>query len=168
MLVIFDLDQTLVDSSSCRVHRDCRNWRAVYECIPDFLVYDGIYRILEDLQHLNIKTAIVTNSPRPYCCRVTEYFGIDIACTICFHDTKYHKPYPDPIIAAMKAVRVQPGETVLSLGDDASDMLASNSAGIISVACTWGTLDRHALLNSGPKFVCGNVESAHNLIRAHS
>ena len=44
-------------------------------------------------------------------------------------------------------------DEVISFGDMSTDIQASNSANIASVACLWGTNEKEALLNVNPNFV---------------
>ena len=82
--VIFDLDQTLVDSSIAEAERKCRNWRGVYELIPKFKIYDGIFETIEFIKNQNIQICILTSSPSVYCekcstssnCPMTKKFVI--------------------------------------------------------------------------------------------
>ena len=61
MGVIFDLDQTLVESLVATQDRRSRNWNTVYSKIPQFKVYDEIIRVLKFLDEKNIPVCIVTS-----------------------------------------------------------------------------------------------------------
>lgn len=47
---------------------------------------------------------------------------------------------------------------VVSFGDRAIDIIASNKAGIMSVACTWGTTEAKLILSSGCSRVISSPE----------
>ena len=152
MSIIFDLDQTLINSSSASALRDKRNWSAVYNQIPKFETYEGIAEALKYLADNKMQYCIVTASPSTYCHKVCAHWNIDFTHTVCFHDTNRRKPHPDPILKAIDKMKTT-GDKVLSFGDRDIDITASNSAGVISVACLWGTENPEALLKAGPTHI---------------
>ena len=44
--IIFDLDQTLVDSNVAKPYRSAHNWSIVYSLIPKFILYTVIVSLL--------------------------------------------------------------------------------------------------------------------------
>lgn len=70
--IIFDLDQTLVDSLCIEHLRRSRQWTIVYQKIPTILAYDGINEILSITRDRGIKLAIVSSSPSRYVQRVVQ------------------------------------------------------------------------------------------------
>lgn len=154
MGVIFDLDQTLIDSSLAEPYRG-KNWQLAYNEIPNFTYYSGIAEIINFLKSNNIPSCIVTSSTSYYCTKVTQHWGITCDFHICYHDTKYRKPHPEPIIKAIKKFDCAI-EKILSVGDRDIDIQASHAAGVKSVACLWGTSDQQALLNAKPTFVAAS------------
>lgn len=140
MGVIFDLDQTLVDSLVAKQERQARNWDAVYLKIPQFKVYDGIESILKILNDQNIPVCIVTSSPRSYCEKVLSYFGIKVRFCICYHDSRSHKPHPEPIeIAKNRLINEYRCRSIISIGDTKADLIASQKANVLSIAASWGS-----------------------------
>ncbi len=140
MAYIFDLDQTIVDSSIAEVYRKCRDWKNVYALIPRFELYEGITEVFELLHENGEKVCVVTSSPKSYCEAVLNHFGIRVDYTVCYHDTKLHKPNPEPIIKAIELLEENP-ENVISIGDAENDIIASNAAGAISCLACWGRTD---------------------------
>jgi len=164
MGVIFDLDQTLLDSSSAAVYRDSREWQKVYALIPKFRVYPGINELVSWVKRKGIRTCVVTNAPRPYCHRVIDHFGWSFDGTVCYHDTQNHKPHPEPIMKGIELLKWNNSKSI-SVGDQANDIIASKKAGVISIAATWGTENLDSLLQAGPDRVCGSVNELHLLIK---
>lgn len=164
MGIIFDLDQTLIDSSRAELLRKKRLWDKVYECIPEFKVYDGIYDVFELIENNNISVAIVTSSPKSYCNKVITEHNFPVKKVIAYHDTTRKKPDPDPIL---KAVEMLDGKKHLSFGDKAADIIASNGANVISVACEWGSNDILGLKNANPKYTCKKIEDMVELIKKY-
>lgn len=152
MFLIFDLDMTLVNSSSADEMRAQRAWHQVYPMIAGFKLFDGIADVLKELNRRAIAYAIVTASPRTYCEKVVQSFAFSPDFLVCYHDTKRHKPYPDPIESAI-AHYGKTDEQIISFGDRDIDIFASNQAGVLSVGCLWGATQRNALQSSSPDFL---------------
>jgi len=150
--VLFDLDQTLIDSSIAERARSARNWSQVYCLIPSFILYSGMNEVFEYLRTHYIKVGIVSTSPRSYIERVVNYFNIPNDCIIGFHDAKPIKPHSAPMLKAIEELQVLPGDAI-SFGDRQMDIIASNSAQIESVACLWGTKEMNLLINSNPSHI---------------
>lgn len=137
MGVIFDLDLTIVDSRIAEEYRIKREWNKVYSLIPQMKIYDGIIELINTLQATNINIAIVTSSPRPYCEKILNFFEISNVVTVCYHDTKLHKPNPEPIFKAIELLSENP-KNIYSIGDEEKDIIASKCAGVISCFALWG------------------------------
>ena len=90
--IIFDLDQTLVDSNIAKSYRSARDWNIVYSLISKFVLYEAYDKVFEFIR--------------------------------------------------------DNAEDVISFGDEVSDVIASNGAGIESVACLWGSANEESLLGS--------------------
>jgi phosphoglycolate phosphatase-like HAD superfamily hydrolase len=124
--VVFDLDQTMIDSSAAEpLRRAGGQWPRVYAMIPKLPVYAGIPDILEWLEKAEIPVGIATTSPESYCTRIVEHHGWNISAKSCYHCTKpYHKPHPAPIQKVAERLGVDPAH-VVSIGDDPKDIKAS-------------------------------------------
>lgn len=134
-MIIFDLDDTLVDTSKIKQYRRV-NWRKCYELIPNETKLNISLEAIEKLKS-KFQIAVVTNSPKFYAEQVLKHHKINVDVLIAYHDTKKHKPYPDPMILAAQKVKLDP-KKCLAIGDHMNDILASNNAGMRSIAVTWG------------------------------
>jgi len=137
-LVLFDLDQTLVDSRAALPMRRRRQWSAVYAMIPDFSLYSGIKMLWNHFESADHLTGVVTSSPRPYCKRVIDHFSISVDVMVCYHDTWQHKPDPSPLLRAMSLTCTGPEKT-LYVGDTHGDMRAATAAGVLGIGALWGS-----------------------------
>lgn len=146
--IIFDLDLTLVDTTICESARHERNWQEAYSLIPKCTLYDGIADVFAIICKFNIKTCIVSTSPRPYVEKLVEQFRIPAKWIVSYHDAKPIKPNPVQMLKALEVMGVDAKSTI-SFGDRAIDIQASNAAEIESVACFWGTKEKGELLKSG-------------------
>lgn len=152
MGIIFDLDQTLIDSSIAENYRKSRNWKSVYSTIPEFSVYEGIMEAIDYIKEKQIPICIVTSSPSVYCTKVLNHWGIPYSSMVCYHDTTKRKPYPDPILLAIKKLNIQP-DSIISFGDRDIDIIASKEAGVKSAACLWGSVENDSLIDTKPDYI---------------
>lgn len=120
--LIFDLDQTLIDSRHIEYLRRSRKWSMVYRKIPNILAYDGINEVLSITRDNGIKLAIVSSSPLSYVQRVVRHFEWSFDFTVCYHDTTQHKPHPAPFIEAADRLKIAAMDC-WAIGDDPKDVL---------------------------------------------
>jgi phosphoglycolate phosphatase-like HAD superfamily hydrolase len=161
--IIFDLDLTLVDTSCLEVFRKKRNWEEAYKNIPNTNLYPGISDIFDIIRSNNIKMVIVSTSPRTYIEKIVNHYNIPAKYIIGYHDAKPIKPHPAPMIKALELIG-EPTSNVITFGDRVIDILASNAAGIKSVACFWGTKEYNELENSNYDYAIFNPIDIKNLI----
>lgn len=130
--IIFDLDNTLVNTEALRPFRDARNWNACYSNLHktelmfnpnDFKPY--------------LKIGIVTNSPRSYALKILNYHNIKFDCLIAYHDTHLRKPHPEPFIKCLEIMDVLPSNSI-GIGDHYNDTVAAKNANMFALGITWG------------------------------
>ncbi len=150
--LIFDLDQTLVDSRVALDARNARRWQQVYSLIPKFAIYEGVSELLGSIEEMRLPVVIVTSSPNSYATRVIRHFQIRVQHLVCYHDTRLHKPHPAPIALAIERLGISPDD-VWSIGDEAKDMAASKAAGAVAGGALWGASDPASLAAAAPDFL---------------
>ncbi len=155
---IFDLDQTLIDSSLSEINRKQNNWKVVYELIPQFKLYSGINNLLLEIIKNGHKICIVTSSPEVYCKKIISEFNLPIELAVCYHDTILKKPYPDPIQLALLKMKL-PSNMVISVGDRDLDIIASKSANVFTIGAMWGLneIEKNKLIASKPNLTFDSV-----------
>ena len=168
MKLIFDLDLTLINSKVAEPYRP-KNWAKVYQLIPEFSEYNGIKDLLSYLNSENIEYCIVTSTPKTYCQKVCNHWGIDTKHLVCYHDVlpKEQKPNPAQIFLAIEKLNC-PAIEILSFGDKHTDIIASNNAGVNSVACLWGAENKDELLASNPKHIITYPNEIIPLIKSYA
>ncbi len=130
--IIFDLDNTLVDTNNLRAFRDTRNWNMCYSnVLQTNLIFNP-----NDLSKY-AKIGIVTNSPRKYAIELLNYHKIHFDCLIAYHDVTRRKPHPEPFIKCLNSLSITPTESI-GIGDHFNDTIAANSAAMYSIGVTWG------------------------------
>ena len=162
---IFDLDQTIVDSSIAEEFRKNRDWQKVYELIPDFTIYDGMRGLIDAIVSKGYYISIVTASPATYCQKVIEHFKLPITITVCYHDTARRKPYPDPILLASEKMGIKPNK-IISIGDRDIDIIASKAASVYCIGALWGTeeSERNKLISSNPNLIFNTPKELVNFL----
>jgi HAD superfamily hydrolase (TIGR01662 family) len=162
--VIFDLDQTLVNSDCVAKYRDARNWTEVRKKLDDISVYGGINELLLEIRKNNILIGIVTSTPSWYCNAIISknHWTFDIS-PVCYHDTSRRKPFPDPILEALKRFQIE-SKNALSIGDDGKDITASKNAGVYSVGSAWGCNNIDKLREYSPDTICQSVDELREVI----
>jgi phosphoglycolate phosphatase/pyrophosphatase PpaX len=161
--VIFDLDQTLVDTSTLAQLRDARQWSAIYPLIKNLAITDAINRTIEYLNQKQVKIIVVTTSPSTYCSRIIQHCGWKIDGQICYHDVSKRKPDPEAFAKAIKDYDLDVSKTV-SIGDRDIDIKASNAINLPSIACTWGSPDTSLLLAANPTHIANTPEELLQII----
>jgi len=147
--LIFDLDQTLVDTQHIEPLRRTRKWGSVFQKIPTIIAYEGIDDVLSVAREKGVKLAIVSSSPSNYVQKIIHHFKWSFDEFVCYHDSIRHKPYPDPFIEVLNRLNL-PSTDCWAVGDDPKDIIAAGEAKIFSVGALWGSLDKEALVNSKP------------------
>ena len=163
MGVIFDLDQTLIDSRAAESLRKSREWAKVYAAIPSLIPFPGVPGLLSHLAASGVPVGIVTSSPASYCNKVVAHWRWKIDAVIGYHDTALRKPAPDPILLALTRIKREKDKAI-SVGDDPRDIVASRKAGVYVVGALWGAADRVALIASAPDALCESVPQLVDLL----
>lgn len=133
--VLLDLDNTLVLTDAIEALRRRRAWPEVYRRLALTELPAGTDIFLREAATL-ASLGVVTTSPRPYAERLLEHHGLSIPVLVAYHDTRRHKPDPEPLLAAAARLGV-PVERCLHVGDTESDDLAAARAGMPSLRVSW-------------------------------
>ena len=138
--VIFDLDDTLVDTSELSHLRENRDWKECFKRIPETKMYDGLLEAITSLENLGIPIGIVTSSVSRYAKKVLDYHGIPYDTLIAYHDcdSDKQKPNPDPVIKCLVDLDCS-AEGSLGIGDSIKDAQAYKSAGIKAWGAGWSS-----------------------------
>jgi len=102
-------------------------------------VYDGVYNSLELLKLAGVKMGICTNKPGQTTTPVLTSLKLDqfFDAIITEDDTKFRKPDARHVLETLNAISGKPSHSVF-VGDSETDMLAAQSAKVISVCVTYG------------------------------
>lgn len=164
-MVIFDFDQTLVDTRSVEQLRAARNWKAVMARAPQLTVYDGIHDLLGELHGRGQRLAIVTKSPDMVAKAFVRQHGWPIDIVIGYHQVRQRKPHPEGLLLAMQQAGAARASTC-HIGDQPQDTEASRAAGILAIGSGWGIDDASALTASAPDHLFMSVADLRTFLTA--
>lgn len=124
----------------------------------------GIEKSLQALKEAQLNLGIVTSRTDQELKLVYDTFDLqkyfDTAITT--NKTKLHKPNPDPILAAIKTLNVQPEDTVY-IGDSIYDFQCARNAHVRFALAGWGAKDNPEF--SKVDYYLANPEDLLNIIR---
>jgi HAD superfamily hydrolase (TIGR01549 family) len=158
---LFDLDMTLVNSGALSILRRAQLWNQVkanLHLVKSFppsgqIAPHDLPKLLRKAGH---KVGIVTSSPKWYAEEIIKAFAIEHDVLISHGDTTNHKPDPEPLNAALKALGVGASKEVYYVGDDVADTEAAYHAGLTSIGIGWGLLTFSAVASAAPDLFLGD------------
>lgn len=164
-MIIFDFDQTLVDTSPVEHLRQAKRWREVNGRLSTLQAYPGVGDLLNFIHSRGVSIAIVTGSPNMIPINAAKLHGWPVKVCVGPHQVNFRgKPAPDGLLYAMRKCEAIP-ENTYHVGDQANDTLASRAAGVVSVGSTWGSLDAKSLQESEPDYLFNEVADLHEFFR---
>lgn len=168
-MIIFDFDQTLVDTRSTEHLRSSRRWNDVMRRSSDLVPYPGVTEMLGDLGELGQELAIVTNSPNmiPKMFAQRYAWPISVDCILGFHQVRRDRRKPDPeglLLALNHASSVSEHQSHFHVGDAPEDTLASRRAQIVSLGAGWGCSSIEDLRQSAPDHLFLTVAELHEFL----
>lgn len=135
--LIFDLDNTIVDTSFLDEWRKAGKWGAVLKNIQQTKPHPGFYEIVNCCADLGVRTAILSNSPRNYVEKVLKLHNISVDFVLGYHDVPQPKPSPSGLEMICQHFQFS-SEECLFVGDSETDFLAAKEAGISYYNVPWG------------------------------
>lgn len=183
--VLFDFDQTLVDSGALSGLRELGLWEDVAKGIPQLKLYPGVTDVIAYLRANRIRFGIVSQSPRDaYLVPACAQLGLKPDVIVGYHNVTRRKPHPEPYLCALAALA---GKTyadtaaqtaaikaagtsykflrslgtypdrILVVGDASNDVIAAEPIYVSAVGALWGAHDRDELILAEPKYLCATA-----------
>lgn len=142
-------------------------YREHQDQLHDTLVrpFPGAARTVAELARRGVALALVTSKLRRGTlrgmdlCGLTEHFPVIITP----EDVRNPKPHPEPVLAALRRLRVDAPEAVF-VGDSPHDMASGREAGTRTAAALWGPFPRAALLAERPDVLLHRPEDVLDLV----
>lgn len=163
-MIIFDLDQTLADTSSVEALRQSRRWSQIMSRLCELAVYDGITPLLARLHNREQPLAIVTKSPDLIAKGLIKLHNWPIDIVIGHHQVSAKKPDPEGLLLAMREAGATPQET-FHVGDQPDDTIASRAAGVTAIGAGWGISKVDVLASSKPDYLFDSVNALADYFR---
>ena len=125
-------------------------------------LFDGILPLLEELRQQEIRLGVATGKTRRGLDRVlqAQQLTAHFDYTRCA-DESQGKPHPAMLFDIMERLDLQP-EQVLMVGDTTHDVQMAASAGVDSMAVTYGAHSKRTLLLSEPTVMVSSVREMRN------
>lgn len=116
--------------------------------------YDGIYEMLEKLEMLKIKKAILSNKPHKFTLKYVENLFNNFNFQE-IHGQKIDIPKkPDPTMAIQIATKLNTKcEDMIFIGDTSTDIKTAKNANMKSVGVAWGFRPIEELKEAGADFI---------------
>jgi pyrophosphatase PpaX len=116
--------------------------------------FEGARATLAVLKARGHPTALVTSKSNDLAHRALEFVQMDalIDVVVGYDNCARHKPDPEPVLAALRALDY-PSDEAVFVGDSPHDIVAGNRAGVVTVAALWGPFKREALEAERPAYV---------------
>lgn len=143
--VIFDLDDTLLDSSALREARDRQEWRRVLsglDSVRAFALADGEVEVTAlpgEVRAHGMAVGLLTHSPENYAEALLKRHRIKVDAMVTGSDRFPNKPDPGGLLAVAAALGVEAGECAY-VGDAVGDFGAAAAAGMTSIGVSWSGL----------------------------
>ena len=159
--IIFDLDQTLVDSSSLETLRTNRKWNQVLQSL-NLISFNPVFtEFFEKCKINEVRIGIITNSPSNYAKAVLNHFRLQYNQLVAYHDVTFRKPHPEPFLKMLSLLNLDFNKCI-SVGDHDNDIIASHEANIKAIGAKWYTPNYK--FNSNPDFISNKIEDLFKII----
>jgi len=145
------------------------NRETVQRCLSEFLtiyretcgersnLYHGIHQLLDDLVHMGIKLAVLSNKPHDLTLKNIDLFlpHVPFDMVLGQREGVPKKPDPHGALEIADHMGIKP-ENFLYIGDTSIDMRTAVAAGMNPVGVLWGFRGEEELRSSGAKHIIGN------------
>lgn len=113
--------------------------RYLHACAVHSHLYEGIAKLLADIEQAHLKWGIVTNKPIRFAEPILARLGLAERCAVlvCPEHVTHCKPSPEPLLLAAKQLAIAP-QHILYVGDDKRDIDSGNAAGCKTLAVGYG------------------------------
>ncbi|WP_428023192.1 HAD family hydrolase [Arcobacter sp.] len=116
--------------------------------------YEGIYEMLQKIEELNIKKAVLSNKPHKFTLKYMENLFNNFNFQE-IHGQKIDVPKkPDPTMAIEIATKLNTNiEDMIFIGDTATDIKTAKNANMKSIGVSWGFRPIEELIDAGADFI---------------
>jgi len=158
--LIFDLDETLINTSKLKPHRATTEGKIYVANNPNLVETAGYSKSLRKIvenYHSAKSVSIVTNAPEGYARALLQKHGFP-------KDIPLYAGADKPSIEEIEKAAAEKRYSTLMIGDSALDILTAHQSRIASVAVTWGQSTLEQLEKAEPTKIISNPENLEGLI----
>ena len=155
-MVIFDFDQTLVDTSPLEHLRRPGRWGTFNQEARVLEPYEGVSELLVELSVAGQQLGIVTSSPDMVPRGFIARYASPVDCVVGYHDVRQRKPHPVGLQLALERCGATSAGSY-HVGDRAQDTEAARRASVSAVGAGWDTHELELLRGSSPDVICMSV-----------
>lgn len=121
--------------------------------------FEGTGEVLKELRRRGYLIGVVTSKGRDLALRGLRLCSLDglLDAAVFLEDTEFHKPRPEPIMAALKNLN-KTSDATAYVGDSPHDMAAARAAGVLAVGALWGPASRVQLEREKPDLIAESIE----------
>ena len=103
-------------------------------------LFDDMDIVLNSIEEKNHLWGIVTNKSKKFTQPLLRRLGLSgrLSCLICRDDVNNIKPDPEPLNLALSKLQYNDLDRCYYIGDSKKDIQSARSAGIRSIACSYG------------------------------
>lgn len=129
------------------------------------IINDGVYKLIQDLKHLNIKIFIATNKPILVTKKILTNLKIDVFNDVVSLDAVAGKKMNKTEMISYIIYKWDlKKDSILMVGDDASDVIAAHNNGISAVAVLGGYGNPKTIIETKPLYVLNSINDFNNLL----
>jgi HAD superfamily hydrolase (TIGR01549 family) len=163
--VLFDLDDTLVDTHHLRTYRDTQQWTELTDSIlGQVQPFTGVTELLGNLRMNACGIAVVTTSPKWYAEKLLKRLSLPFDVIVAAGDTRYGKPSRDPSKLALQKLGHSDQNTSFVIGDRCVDIASGDSVCKWTIGAGWGTKNRRDLMMAYPKVIAEDPSEVFSVV----
>lgn len=168
--IIFDLDDTLIDSSRLEELRRLKQWEQLESCLHEVSILCDAKHAIESLKSRGLNIVIMTTSPKEkYALKILKYFEIDIPSENVYgyedlksFETDKQLPLKTFTICEVKRRFNSSNDEILFVGDSHADFMACATSNIPFI--TLKHSKAYDFFDKKLIFVEKDYEEIHNII----
>lgn len=140
--VIFDLDDTLLDTGELLDARDRRAWSEVFGGLDAVRIFEvseaesPVTSLPRKVRGRGLGVSLYTHSPAKYATELLRAHGVVVDAMVTGSDRLPPKPDPTGLLVVARALGVRPEECIY-VGDSVGDFGAAAAAGMTSIGVAW-------------------------------
>lgn len=121
-------------------------------------LYPNTRATLDALASAGLPMGIVTSKSRMMAQRAIDLFDLGgyFSAVVTADDTPVHKPDPLPVLEGVRLLGADAGPAIY-VGDSPADIESGKSAGLGTVAATWGVASRERLVAARPTAIIDDI-----------